>query len=200
MGQGCKECKRYSRLEGRRLAEWVFIEKANELHNNTYDYSKSKMCGSKCKTIITCREHGDFEQTPNSHLKGSGCPKCYLENNGYDRSKFVYFAKNNKCTLYLIKCYNKGEFFLKIGITSKSIENRFSGDKKLPYNYDILHTIESGDAVFIWDLEVKLKKNFRTFRYIPETKFRGYTECFKIEEKENIINYLKNVENDLLCD
>jgi hypothetical protein len=27
--------------------------------------------------IITCKIHGDFEQEANSHLQGSGCPKCF---------------------------------------------------------------------------------------------------------------------------
>ena len=28
------------------------------------------------KVVIVCSEHGDFEQTPSSHLNGSGCPQC----------------------------------------------------------------------------------------------------------------------------
>jgi len=28
------------------------------------------------KLIITCPEHGEFEQSPNSHLSGRGCPIC----------------------------------------------------------------------------------------------------------------------------
>ena len=40
--QGCKECKRYSRLDGRRLTTEQFINKANIIHNNYYTYIKSK--------------------------------------------------------------------------------------------------------------------------------------------------------------
>lgn len=31
---------------------------------------------------MTCSEHGDFEVTPNNHLKGRGCPDCGAEKRG----------------------------------------------------------------------------------------------------------------------
>jgi len=30
--------------------------------------------------MIVCRMHGEFEQWPRIHLRGSGCPKCGVEN------------------------------------------------------------------------------------------------------------------------
>ena len=50
-----------------------YKEQAKIKHNNKYDYSKSNYISAKEKIIITCLIHGDFEQTPNSHLRGSGC-------------------------------------------------------------------------------------------------------------------------------
>ena len=38
------------------------------------------------KVIITCKEHGDFLQSPNGHLNGHGCYKC-----GYD----MFIFSNN---------------------------------------------------------------------------------------------------------
>ena len=40
------------------------------------NYSKTKYVLSSKKVIITCPIHGDFEQTPNHHLGGEGCPVC----------------------------------------------------------------------------------------------------------------------------
>ena len=54
----------------------TFIEKARKTHGSKYDYSKTNYLKSRLKVIITCPEHGDFEQTPNSHLRGSGCSRC----------------------------------------------------------------------------------------------------------------------------
>lgn len=53
-----------------------FIEKANQLHNNKYDYSQVNYVNSRTKVVIICPVHGSFEQSPSSHLQGNGCPKC----------------------------------------------------------------------------------------------------------------------------
>lgn len=189
--QGCRECKRYSRLDGYRLTTENFIKKASKVHNNLYLYTKSKVRGNKNKVVITCKKHSDFKQSPNSHLRGRGCRKCYLENNGYNKSKFLYFAKDNICKLYLIEVYNEDERFLKIGITSKTVDTRFSGSRKLPYEYNIIAEVSSKDAGYIWEKEIELKQKFKEHQYSPEIKFKGYTECFKLKQRENIINYLK---------
>ena len=55
----------------------TFIIKANEIHNNYYDYSKSIYIGTDTKCIIVCKIHGEFQQIPTDHLKGHGCSKCY---------------------------------------------------------------------------------------------------------------------------
>ena len=53
-----------------------FIEKANLIHNNKYDYSKVSYIDWCTKVKIICPIHGEFEQIPNNHLKGCNCPKC----------------------------------------------------------------------------------------------------------------------------
>ena len=105
-----------------------FIEKAKEVHGNRYDYSKVIYVQSKLKVTITCPKHGDFEQQPDGHLKGNGCPKCANENNAnmrrcntqefiekaikvhgdrYDYSKVVYIDNKSKIT---ITCHEHGDF------------------------------------------------------------------------------------------
>ena len=41
-----------------------------------YDYSKVEYKGKDVKVCIICPEHGEFWQTPHSHLYKYGCPKC----------------------------------------------------------------------------------------------------------------------------
>ena len=57
----------------------IFIEKANKIHNDTYNYDKVKYINAKEKIIINCKTHGDFLQTPNNHLNGKKCRSCNLE-------------------------------------------------------------------------------------------------------------------------
>lgn len=72
-GNGCSECSGNVRLTTER-----FISKAREVHGDAYDYSKTDCIGNnKTKVCVICPDHGEFWVTPNNHLKGSRCPKCY---------------------------------------------------------------------------------------------------------------------------
>ena len=64
----CSGCNKKTKEE--------FIEKATEIHNNKYDYSKVDYINCKSEIIILCKEHGEFKQIPQSHLIGQGCRKC----------------------------------------------------------------------------------------------------------------------------
>jgi hypothetical protein len=68
--QGCPKCA------GRYKTTNDFNKQASMIHNNFYNYDKTVYIGSNKKIIITCPIHGDFEQTPRSHLSGAGCPSC----------------------------------------------------------------------------------------------------------------------------
>lgn len=72
--KGCPSCGGTKRLT---LEE--FIAKANDIHNNFYNYSTSAYKNSKTKIEIICPKHGSFFQTPNDHLSGKGCPLCKSE-------------------------------------------------------------------------------------------------------------------------
>jgi len=53
-----------------------FIERAKEVHGDTYDYSNTIYQRTHDKVIIRCLIHENFYQTPSCHLRGSGCPIC----------------------------------------------------------------------------------------------------------------------------
>jgi hypothetical protein len=53
-----------------------FVEKARLKHSVKYNYSKAEYVKSCIKVNIVCDKHGDFYQTPGSHLRGRGCPLC----------------------------------------------------------------------------------------------------------------------------
>lgn len=62
-----------------RYTRETFIEKANEVHNDKYDYSETVFKNVNTKVRIICPKHGVFEQLPYNHLKGQGCRKCGRE-------------------------------------------------------------------------------------------------------------------------
>lgn len=53
-----------------------FVAKARLVHGDEYGYDNFDYKGSKVKSFITCKIHGDFPMNPNNHLNGHGCPEC----------------------------------------------------------------------------------------------------------------------------
>jgi hypothetical protein len=73
--QGCPKCGREKMEDGRRYSQQQFIDIVTKVHKGYYDYSKSIYTGRKYNVIITCPEHGDFNQQAGHHMKGGICPK-----------------------------------------------------------------------------------------------------------------------------
>lgn len=78
-GKGCPLCGKERIAESKRSNTSEFIEKAKKIHKNTYDYSKVDYHSDSEPVVIICKKHGEFQQTPNNHLSGKGCPKCQLK-------------------------------------------------------------------------------------------------------------------------
>ena len=205
-GSGCKKCYFEKQSKAQRLTTDEFIEKANMVHKNKYNYDNVFYSKNNVKVKIVCPIHGEFEQTPQHHLKGSGCKKCgdlstglHAVNNsrGWSMSKWLEKIKNNenlKPILYLIKCLNDEELFFKIGITTRPINKRFCNKTLMPYNFEELLKIE-GDGETIFNNEIKIKKILKKYRYTPNLKFKGMGECFKINETE-LVNLIKEYFNE----
>ncbi len=73
-----------------------FIKSSIEIHNNAYTYDKVVYVDNLTKVVITCPIHGDFKQSPNSHLRGCGCNECSLitsANNKILKSKEKFFTE-----------------------------------------------------------------------------------------------------------
>lgn len=60
----------------KKLTTEEFIEKAKVIHGDKYDYSLVDYINAKTRISIICPEHGVFEQRPDNHLEGNGCPLC----------------------------------------------------------------------------------------------------------------------------
>lgn len=54
----------------------TFTNKCFVLYGNLYDYSLVYYKNAQSKVNIICPIHGQFEKTPNNHLRGQGCPQC----------------------------------------------------------------------------------------------------------------------------
>lgn len=128
---GCGKCGTAKNIRNNNLRKACsdnFIQKANLVHSNVYDYSKSNYINAVTKVIIICKIHGEFEQTPNNHLRNRTCPSCanlrrvirktsdfgdyydsFVEKHGdkYDYSKIIWKGASIKIT---ITCKIHGDF------------------------------------------------------------------------------------------
>ena len=89
-----------------------FIEKVNKIHNNKYDYSKIEYIDLRTKICIICSEHGEFWQTPATHLKGSGCKICGKNKNKTTTEEFIKKSKEihgNKYDYSLVNMFKRDE-------------------------------------------------------------------------------------------
>ena len=89
---------------------------------------------------------------------------------GFRKKDFIEACnrKNNGIgKLYLIKCRGNGEMFYKVGITSGTVKGRHKSKRDMPYEYEILWTVE-GDAEEIWNMELARKRETKNIRYQPE--------------------------------
>ena len=91
-GCGCNICGRNNMIKKQRSSTEEFISKAILTHSDKYDYSKVNYITAREKVIIICKKHGDFPQTPDSHLRGVGCPLCVNKTEAklYEKMKHIY--------------------------------------------------------------------------------------------------------------
>lgn len=106
-----------------------FINEARTVHGDKYGYSRVNYINANTKVCIICPIHGEFWQTPNSHLQGCGCSKCAynikrqrkfsnttqlinkakrIHGNKYDYSRVEYVDAHTKVCII---CPIHGEFW-----------------------------------------------------------------------------------------
>jgi len=186
------------------------IAKMKEVHSDCkYDYSKVEYTNSQTKVIIICREHGEFLQTPKSHLRGQGCSSCSdckkyttetwikkaieIHGDKYDYSKVDYKNSNIKVTII---CKTHGEFKTKThtkgvksgcpkcvgrNITSKMfIENAIKIHGD-KYDYSLVQYTKSRTNIII------ICKIHGKFEQSPTSHLQGNgcKQCFYINKKPN---------------
>jgi hypothetical protein len=102
-GKGCSKCVFENTSNRMKKTQEEFIENANNLHENKFDYSKVNYIKSNIKVNIICKKHGEFLQSPNNHLIGAGCPVC---NESKGENKIRGFLVKNKVNFLKEKTFN----------------------------------------------------------------------------------------------
>lgn len=195
-GNGCVKCSGIKKTILQSSDKNEFIIKAKKIHGDNYDYSKVIYNKSYIKVTITCHEHGDFEQIPNSHLKGRGCPICGLKiKGGWTTTKWLDKSIKSKnfdsFKFYIVECFDNNERFIKIGRTFKTVKKRFEG--KIPYKIISINEIIFSTHIEAFNFETLVKQILKDYRYTPTKKFGGMYECYDYKYKDIILSKISIV-------
>jgi hypothetical protein len=113
-GSGCKYCA----FKNQTMNFEELIDKCKQIHGNKFNYSLVKYKNSQTKIKIFCNKClKTFEQSPSSHMRGSGCPKCNESKGENKVAKYlsdnnIIFAKNKIFKTLKDKRYLKPDFYL----------------------------------------------------------------------------------------
>ena len=191
--KGCLKCKSEKISNSKKSNTDDFIKKANKIHLDKYDYSKVNYTSAHSKVTIICPEHGEFEQTPNHHLNGQGCPICksskgeLLVKNILTKYKIPFKSEVTYTTNEIVR--NKKEFRIDFVIT---LNNHLYF---IEYN-GIQHykPIEYFGGKCEFELQQKRDNYVRNFVLRHSDKISLLELNYKLKEKtveEKIIKFLK---------
>lgn len=93
IGNQCPECAYIQRASKNSLSYKEFLDNANRVHNNTYDYTNTVYTTSQDIIDISCKTHGSFKQIASNHLMGSGCPECFFDTLRISKEDYIKRAE-----------------------------------------------------------------------------------------------------------
>jgi Zn finger protein HypA/HybF involved in hydrogenase expression len=164
---GCPKCGHKNAKRPIQTNYDELIETLNKIHNNKYDYSNLQPLRVKAKQPIICPEHGEFYQSLSAHKQGSGCPSCSSASGGFDPKKpgILYYLS-----------INNGEAY-KIGITNKSVQERFNISELKTIKVVFTEFFENGQDCR--EKEKQILSEYKAYKYEgPNLLESGNTELF----------------------
>jgi hypothetical protein len=180
---GCKKCFGTYQYTN---DEW--ISKAKSLTSDLYDYSKVNYINAATKVTIICTNCNDeYEQTPNNHIRGHGCLRCYgtySYSNEEWIEKAIQLNGNQK--------YNYGNTQY-VNVQSKVIQhNHVFSQKPMSHLYGhegcgkCRHIKQHSKQQILWltfiailhNIKIQHAENDGEFS-IPDTRYKADGYCFQ---------------------
>ncbi|TKB46216.1 hypothetical protein FCL40_18145 [Ferrimonas sediminicola] len=162
-GHGCAFC---SKVGNYSTAQW--IEKARQVHGDSYYYTESEYIDKNTKVRIICPRHGPFNQAGGSHLQGIGCPSC--ASHGYNPSL--------PGVIYLLRSIDYNQDVIKFGISNFVEQRHQQLNTATPFEFQCIDKVYYEDGRIPLLIETSLKRIVRQYgcRALFPTSFDGYRE------------------------
>ena len=191
-GKGCPTCNIKNRNQKFKSNTQNFIQKAKIAHKDKFDYRLVNYKSAKDYITIICPVHGEFQQTPNNHLRGRGCNKCRFEKStSQAENKIVNYLKNlniNVIQSYRPKWLDGKELDIYLPEYNLAIE----------YNGLTYHHSTRGLSKFLDSTYVESEFHLKKFNKCKENNIK-LIHIFEHEDfndwLEKIKNYLKDQNN-----
>lgn len=186
-GRGCRECGVTSAAKIREVDFESFVKRSKQLHGGIFEYHKDTYTRAKKSTKITCKQCGyTFKRIPSAHMftKCTHCPNC---------SSYGFNPKISAYLYYLKITTEDNQVLYKIGITNRTVEQRFNLTDLQKIEIVKQKLYEVGSEALEW--ETKLKYKYKQYQYTgPAVLKDGNTELFT----EDIIAMWYNENNTSL--
>jgi hypothetical protein len=194
----CPVCNRNRLKSIEYVSHEEILARFHKKHGDKYDYSRFtewKPYGSKIE--IGCPYHGVFETHIHTHYKGGECPRCaHYKTSQLGGMNNIKDLDSELVHLYVVEFSSDKYSFLKVGLTSRSIQERFKPKQYSMFNKTTLLDREV-PAIMGIELERTAIERFDSQRYyLPKSvAFKGCTELFKTCIKSDLLS-LFGAENE----
>lgn len=208
-GHKCPECSKCKRRDTQ-----SFIKECDLIHGNKYDYSKVVYKNRETAVCIICPEHGEFLQTPKSHLSGCGCPKCannvklsteeFIERchrvwgDLYDYSKVNYVRSIDEVEII---CKKHGTFFQTAnshlsGHGCPHCANEEYLEEKRLYEYVIANLDDTAERGYHFDFLNRQHIDVYSPKYNVGIEYQGVEHFEPVERFGGVDKYNLTIERD----
>lgn len=161
-----------------------FIKKANNIHGFKYGYSNINYINATTKVKIFCPEHGMFEQRPNDHISGCGCPICTKESKrSKSEEKIAKYLRDNKISF--IEQHSPD--FLNNGFSHQKFDF-FLNDYNVVIEYQGPQHFKDNNF-FMSSLSENISRDVKKNKV---TKENGLTICYIVERHIKLKDILDN--------
>jgi Zn finger protein HypA/HybF involved in hydrogenase expression len=172
---GCPDCGEKARRINKRSSQEDFIQACKKIHGDRYDYSCAVYAAYRTKVKIKCKVHGEFEQYPSDHYRGSGCPSCAQSGYRVGRPSWIYILSSGQVT--------------KVGITNRNVEQRIAEIRRYGGpKFTKIFSLYSEDGQSILNTETAILKFLSSTYERTSELHQGSTECFLNVDVEDLIN------------
>lgn len=162
-GKGCPYC---AGLVRKTAEEYV-----KDLINKGIVYIPiEEYINAKTPIMHKCLKGHIWKSTPNKILQGRGCPSCAEYGFNKDKPAILYYIK--------ITSYHK-EVYYKIGVTNRSIEERFIRDKDKNIEVLLEKKFSIGIDAWLEEHELLSKHRYDRVHITDFLKSGGNTELFE---------------------